>query len=448
LNYENFSHSKELSHNKEVDEEIEKNKLISSLLEKAKWNTELSQEPHDYDIDSTSTEEEISDEVLYVSIDQKTDSNKDLSDNSNVSSNSHQIEIKLLPSNSLQLINEEKDLAINETQSVIKSEQINVTENSVNPTVNQVSDISSDLNQILPESDKIDANESKECNVSENANELSEQIFVEMKSDSDTNNDSLTEDSDNKCETNSIENNINNPSNVVKFSDIEVNIDDLTEHDIDEYLRELNEYESNECNALNINSNDNTVEASDVTQDELIKTNLDLSSISQSTSSASNEENDEIQDFSEYDISSQNNISVQSFKTENNICDDNLNESVKHSDDNIPTKIIRPNTLPIPTNAIPVNTIANGEILTNNEIDDRNDEPNDNFRENIEYMGQNLANGLSEDEQMLGKVKPFWIPDQETQMCMHCDLKFTVLKRRHHCRYLFILYIVLICFYI
>jgi MAD (mothers against decapentaplegic) interacting protein len=437
-----------LSHNKEVDEEIEKNKLISSLLEKAKWNTELSQEPHDYDIDSTSTEEEISDEVLYVSIDQKTDSNKDLSDNSNVSSNSHQIEIKLLPSNSLQLINEEKDLAINETQSVIKSEQINVTENSVNPTVNQVSDISSDLNQILPESDKIDANESKECNVSENANELSEQTFVEMKSDSDTNNDSLTEDSDNKCETNSIENNINNPSNVVKFSDIEVNIDDLTEHDIDEYLRELNEYESNECNALNINSNDNTVEASDVTQDELIKTNLDLSSISQSTSSASNEENDEIQDFSEYDISSQNNISVQSFKTENNICDDNHNESVEHSDDNIPTKIIRPNTLPIPTNAIPVNTIANGEVLTNNEIDDRNDEPNDNFRENIEYMGQNLANGLSEDEQMLGKVKPFWIPDQETQMCMHCDLKFTVLKRRHHCRYLFILYIVLILVFI
>jgi MAD (mothers against decapentaplegic) interacting protein len=299
------------------------------------------------------------------------------------------------------------------------------------------------LNQILPESD---ANESKECNVSEDPNQLSEQTFVEMKSDSDTNNDSLTEESDNKCETNSIENNINNPSNVVKFSDIEVNIDDLTEHDIDEYLSELNEYESNECNALNINSNDNTVEASDVTQEELIKTNLDLSSISQSTSSASNEENDKIQDFSEYDISSQNNISVQSFKTENNICDDNHNESVKHSDDNIPTKIIRPNTLPIPTNAIPVNTIANGEILTNNEIDDRNDESNDNFRENIECVDQNLANGLSEDEQMLGKVKPFWIPDQETQMCMHCDLKFTVLKRRHHCRYLYIVLVLVFIF--
>lgn len=41
---------------------------------------------------------------------------------------------------------------------------------------------------------------------------------------------------------------------------------------------------------------------------------------------------------------------------------------------------------------------------------------------------------LSEEEQMLGKVKPFWIPDEEAPSCMLCFGRFTVLKRRHHCR--------------
>uniref|UniRef100_T1J9R9 FYVE-type domain-containing protein n=1 Tax=Strigamia maritima TaxID=126957 RepID=T1J9R9_STRMM len=34
----------------------------------------------------------------------------------------------------------------------------------------------------------------------------------------------------------------------------------------------------------------------------------------------------------------------------------------------------------------------------------------------------------------LGKMAPFWIPDSEAPLCMHCNVKFTVLKRRHHCR--------------
>ncbi|RZC39224.1 DUF3480, FYVE, SARA and/or Mpp10 domain containing protein, partial [Asbolus verrucosus] len=34
----------------------------------------------------------------------------------------------------------------------------------------------------------------------------------------------------------------------------------------------------------------------------------------------------------------------------------------------------------------------------------------------------------------LGKQAPLWIPDAEATSCLHCDMKFTVIKRRHHCR--------------
>ncbi|CAL1265075.1 unnamed protein product [Larinioides sclopetarius] len=34
----------------------------------------------------------------------------------------------------------------------------------------------------------------------------------------------------------------------------------------------------------------------------------------------------------------------------------------------------------------------------------------------------------------IGIVKPYWIPDAEAVNCMHCGMKFTVIKRRHHCR--------------
>lgn len=41
---------------------------------------------------------------------------------------------------------------------------------------------------------------------------------------------------------------------------------------------------------------------------------------------------------------------------------------------------------------------------------------------------------LTESIKILGKQPPFWIPDSDASTCMLCDLKFTVLKRRHHCR--------------
>lgn len=48
---------------------------------------------------------------------------------------------------------------------------------------------------------------------------------------------------------------------------------------------------------------------------------------------------------------------------------------------------------------------------------------------------QALLSNFTEDELMLGKLTPKWVPDTEASACMICDLRFTLVKRRHHCRY-------------
>ncbi|KAJ8957957.1 hypothetical protein NQ318_001956 [Aromia moschata] len=44
------------------------------------------------------------------------------------------------------------------------------------------------------------------------------------------------------------------------------------------------------------------------------------------------------------------------------------------------------------------------------------------------------ANPFALGKQWLGKEAPLWVPDSVALSCLHCDMKFTVLKRRHHCR--------------
>lgn len=48
--------------------------------------------------------------------------------------------------------------------------------------------------------------------------------------------------------------------------------------------------------------------------------------------------------------------------------------------------------------------------------------------------GEEPAPPVPIGDSLLGKEPPFWVPDADAPCCMQCDLKFTVIKRRHHCR--------------
>ncbi|RXG69118.1 Zinc finger FYVE domain-containing protein 9 [Armadillidium vulgare] len=44
------------------------------------------------------------------------------------------------------------------------------------------------------------------------------------------------------------------------------------------------------------------------------------------------------------------------------------------------------------------------------------------------------SSGSERDSSYIGAVAPFWIPDVEAPNCLECDIKFTIIRRRHHCR--------------
>lgn len=45
-----------------------------------------------------------------------------------------------------------------------------------------------------------------------------------------------------------------------------------------------------------------------------------------------------------------------------------------------------------------------------------------------------LSATLDSAQRQLGKIPPFWVPDNSTNLCMQCGQKFSIIKRRHHCR--------------
>ncbi|XP_045469180.1 zinc finger FYVE domain-containing protein 9 [Harmonia axyridis] len=62
-------------------------------------------------------------------------------------------------------------------------------------------------------------------------------------------------------------------------------------------------------------------------------------------------------------------------------------------------------------------------------IETNNSDIQTNIEKNNEQTSSNNA-GID----WLGKQAPLWIPDSVAMSCLHCDMKFTVIKRRHHCR--------------
>ncbi|XP_037925366.1 LOW QUALITY PROTEIN: zinc finger FYVE domain-containing protein 9 [Hermetia illucens] len=105
----------------------------------------------------------------------------------------------------------------------------------------------------------------------------------------------------------------------------------------------------------------------------------------------------------------------------------------------------RPNSLDIPAQSInvistagqtpPASVLDNDRnTVSNSSSDDLSPQTSGQVSES-EIMASTpiQATGFSGDSK-LGKVPPFWIPDSEAPACMQCQIKFSLIKRRHHCR--------------
>ncbi|XP_067137387.1 zinc finger FYVE domain-containing protein 9 isoform X2 [Centruroides vittatus] len=104
---------------------------------------------------------------------------------------------------------------------------------------------------------------------------------------------------------------------------------------------------------------------------------------------------------------------------------------------------VQPARLPRPTTLnLPVRVSMRPQVPTDMENSSNDKTPESIDNDGNETHSQPINPGsaieervsISEEEQKLGKIKPFWVPDTEASNCMHCDVKFTVIKRRHHCR--------------
>lgn len=88
--------------------------------------------------------------------------------------------------------------------------------------------------------------------------------------------------------------------------------------------------------------------------------------------------------------------------------------------------------LSLPENSVSVEGVDATHEPSDNEIAIDQDEMlaiNDSQR-----VINHLEPTISTERCWLGKEAPLWIPDAEATSCLHCDMRFTMLKRRHHCR--------------
>ncbi|XP_058796038.1 uncharacterized protein LOC131666946 isoform X3 [Phymastichus coffea] len=109
-----------------------------------------------------------------------------------------------------------------------------------------------------------------------------------------------------------------------------------------------------------------------------------------------------------------------------------LENNVEHTDssDDDPNRPVRPQTLDVTSSIVMSNTSSAGASYNQESSDTEGN------RDNIRAPSPDISENSSMESggMMLGKQPPFWVPDSDASNCMLCDTKFTVVKRRHHCR--------------
>ncbi|KAL1456603.1 hypothetical protein WDU94_001321 [Cyamophila willieti] len=85
-------------------------------------------------------------------------------------------------------------------------------------------------------------------------------------------------------------------------------------------------------------------------------------------------------------------------------------------------KPVRPNSLDLPSS--PSVSLSPSETPPN---------LSDSEQAGAEAVVQE-GGGSPGGQELLGKRAPYWVPDTEAPQCMHCAARFTLVKRRHHCR--------------